>query len=197
MITHIRGSIIELTATHLILDCNGVGYYLNISLNTFSKLNNKEKVDDCQILTHLHVREDSHTLFGFFEQEERKIFLMLLSVSGIGASTAMMILSSLSSNEIRMAILKEDIATLKSIKGIGMKSAQRIVIDLKDKMTDLQLNDSHVLVQNHNIKRTEALSALETLGFSVKDINKTLDVILTENNDISVEQLIKMSLKRL
>ncbi len=197
MITHIRGSIIELTATHLILDCNGVGYYLNISLNTFSKLNNKEKVEDCQILTHLHVREDAHTLFGFFEQEERKIFLMLLSVSGIGASTAMMILSSLSSNEIRMAILKEDIVTLKSIKGIGMKSAQRIVIDLKDKMTDLQLNDSNVLVQNHNIKRTEALSALETLGFSVKDINKTLDVILTENNDISIEQLIKMSLKRL
>jgi len=197
MITHIRGSIIELTATHLILDCNGVGYYLNISLNTFSKLNNREKVEDCKILTHLHVREDAHTLFGFFEQEERKIFLMLLSVSGIGASTAMMILSSLSSNEIRMAILKEDIVTLKSIKGIGMKSAQRIVIDLKDKMTDLQLNDSNVLVQNHNIKRTEALSALETLGFSVKDINKTLDVILTENNDISVEQLIKMSLKRL
>ena len=197
MITHIRGSIIELTATHLILDCNGVGYYLNISLNTFSKLNNKEKVDDCQILTHLHVREDAHTLFGFFEQEERKIFLMLLSVSGIGASTAMMILSSLSSNEIRMAILKEDIVTLKSIKGIGMKSAQRIIIDLKDKMTDLQLNQGGVLIQNDNIKRNEALSALETLGFSVKDINKVLDNILSENPDLSVEQLIKMSLKRL
>ncbi len=196
MITHLRGNIIELTPTHLILDCNGIGYYLNISLNTFSKLN-QAQIDDCKILTHLHVREDAHTLFGFFEQEERKIFLMLLSVSGIGASTAMMILSSLNSNEIRMAILKEDIVTLKSIKGIGMKSAQRIIIDLKDKMTDLQLNQGDVLIQNDNIKRNEALSALETLGFSVKDINKVLDNILSENPDLSVEQLIKMSLKKL
>ncbi len=196
MITHLRGNIVELTPTHLILDCNGIGYYLNISLNTFSKLN-QAQIDDCKILTHLHVREDAHTLFGFFEQEERKIFLMLLSVSGIGASTAMMILSSLNSNEIRMAILKEDIVTLKSIKGIGMKSAQRIIIDLKDKMTDLQLNQGDVLIQNDNIKRNEALSALETLGFSVKDINKVLDNILSENPDLSVEQLIKMSLKKL
>lgn len=196
MITHLRGNVIELNPTNLILDCNGIGYYLNISLNTFSKLNKIEN-NDCKILTHLHVREDSHTLFGFFDQEERKIFLMLLSVSGIGASTAMMILSSLNSNEIRMAILKEDIVTLKSIKGIGMKSAQRIIIDLKDKITDLQLNQRDVLVQGDNIKRNEALSALETLGFSVKDINKVLDIILSENSDLSVEQVIKMSLKRL
>ena len=118
MITHLRGNIIELNPTHLILDCNGVGYFLNISLNTFSQLD-KEKLNECTILTHLHTREDAHTLFGFFEQEERKIFLMLLSVSGIGASTAMMILSSLNSNEIRMAIIQEDIVTSKSIKGIG------------------------------------------------------------------------------
>jgi len=196
MITHLRGNITELSPTHLILDCTGIGYYLNISLNTFSKLN-KVKNNDCKILTYLHVREDAHTLFGFFEQEERKIFLMLLSVSGIGASTAMMILSSLNANEIRMAILKEDIVTLKSIKGIGMKSAQRIIIDLKDKMTDLQLAQGDVLIQNDNIKRNEALSALETLGFSIKDINKVLDNILSENTDISVEQVIKMSLKRL
>ena len=122
---------------------------------------------------------------------------MLLSFSGIGASTAMMILSSLNSNEIRMAILKEDLVTLKSIKGIGMKSAQRIIIDLKDKMTDLQLNQGDVIIQNDNIKRNEALSALETLGFSAKEINKVLDNILSENPDISVEQVIKMSLKRL
>jgi len=196
MITYLRGNVIELNPTNLILDCNGIGYYLNISLNTFSKLNKIEN-NDCKILTHLHVREDAHTLFGFFDQEERKIFLMLLSVSGIGASTAMMILSSLNSNEIRMAILKEDLVTLKSIKGIGMKSAQRIIIDLKDKMTDLQLNQGDVVVQNDNIKRNEALSALETLGFSTKDINKVLDNILSENSDISVEQVIKMSLKRL
>ena len=196
MITHLNGKIIELSPTHLILDCNGVGYYLNISLNTFSKMN-KAVDDNCLILTYLHIREDAHTLFGFFEQEERKIFLMLLSVSGIGASTAMMILSSLNSNEIRMAILKEDIVTLKSIKGIGMKSAQRIIIDLKDKMTDLQLNQGDVFIKSDNIKRNEALSALETLGFLVKDINKVLDNILSENPELSVEQVIKMSLKRL
>ena len=120
---------------------------------------------------------------------------MLLSVSGIGASTAMMILSSLSSNEIRMAILKEDIVTLKSIKGIGMKSAQRIIIDLKDKMTDLQIGNVDILNVNNNNKRNEALSALETLGFSIKDINKVIDGILSENPDASVEQVIKMSLK--
>ena len=196
MITHLKGNIIELSPTHLILDCNGIGYYLNISLNTYSKMSNINK-ESCKILTHLHIREDAHTLFGFFEQEERKLFLMLLSVSGIGASTAMMILSSLSSNEIRMAILKEDIVTLKSIKGIGMKSAQRIIIDLKDKMTDLQIGNVDILNVNNNNKRNEALSALETLGFSIKDINKVLDNVLSENPDASVEQVIKMSLKKL
>tara|TARA_B100000674_G_scaffold121391_1_gene92758 strand:- start:288 stop:878 length:591 start_codon:yes stop_codon:yes gene_type:complete len=196
MITHLKGNITELSPTHLILDCNGIGYFLNISLNTFSKMSNVNK-EGCKILTHLHIREDAHTLFGFFEQEERKLFLMLLSVSGIGASTAMMILSSLSSNEIRMAILKEDIVTLKSIKGIGMKSAQRIIIDLKDKMTDLQIGNVDILNVNNNNKRNEALSALETLGFSIKDINKVIDGILSENPDASVEQVIKMSLKKL
>jgi len=196
MITHLRGNIVELTPTHLIIDCNGIGYFLNISLNTFAQLD-KENLNECKILTHLHVREDAHTLFGFFEQEERKIFLMLLSVSGIGASTAMMILSSLNSNEIRMAIIQEDIVTLKSIKGIGMKSAQRIIIDLKDKMMDLQLDSGDLSINHSNIKRNEALSALETLGFSVKDVNKVLDHILSEDPDISVEKLIKMSLKKL
>ena len=196
MITHLRGNITELNPTNIIIDCNGIGYYLNISLNTFSKID-KDITSDYIILTYLHVREDAHTLYGFCDQEERKIFLMLLSVSGIGASTAMMILSSLSSNEIRMAILKEDIVTLKSIKGIGMKSAQRIIIDLKDKMNDLKLSQKDLVINNDNIIRNEALSALETLGFSVKDINKVLDNILSENSDASVEQLIKMSLKRL
>ena len=196
MITHLRGDITELNPTNIVIDCNGIGYYLNISLNTFSKID-KDKTSAYTILTYLHVREDAHTLYGFCDQEERKIFLMLLSVSGIGASTAMMILSSLSSNEIRMAILKEDIVTLKSIKGIGMKSAQRIIIDLKDKINDLKLSQTDLVVNNDNIIRNEALSALETLGFSVKDINKVLDNILSENSEASVEQLIKMSLKRL
>ena len=196
MITHLRGNIVELTPTYLIIDCNGIGYFLNVSLNTFSQLD-KENVNECKILTHLHVREDAHTLFGFFEQEERKIFLMLLSVSGIGASTAMMILSSLNSNEIRMAIIQEDIVTLKSIKGIGMKSAQRIIIDLKDKMMNLQLDSGDLSINHSNIKRNEALSALETLGFSVKDVNKVLDQVLSEDPEISVEKLIKMSLKKL
>jgi len=193
MISHIEGNVQEITPTYIILDCNGMGYLLNISLTTFSKLesclDNKIK-----LFTHLHIREDAHTLYGFFEKEERKIFRLLLSVSGVGASTSMMILSSLNSFEITQAIALEDINTLKSIKGIGLKSAQRIIIDLKDKIKDVNTKDNN-LTDNHNINKKQALSALETLGFSVKQSNKILDQILAENPSISVEELIKLSLK--
>ena len=196
MITHLNGKIIELSPTHLILDCNGVGYYLNISLNTFSKMN-KSVDDNCLILTYLHIREDAHTLFGFFEQEERKIFLMLLSVSGIGASTAMMILSSLNSNEIRMAILQEDIVTLKSIKGIGMKSAQRIIIDLKDKMNLDLAERQNINSPTQSLVKQEALSALEKLGFSIKKTSIIIEKIIRENPNLTVQEVIKIALQTL
>ena len=193
MISYIEGNIQEITPTYIILDCNGMGYLLNISLTTFSNL--ESRLDSkIKLFTHLHIREDAHTLYGFFEKEERKIFRLLLSVSGVGASTSMMILSSLNSFEITQAIALEDINTLKSIKGIGLKSAQRIIIDLKDKIKDVNTKDNN-LIDNHNINKKQALSALETLGFSVKQSNKILDQILAENPSISVEELIKLSLK--
>ena len=193
MISYIEGSIQELTPTYIILDCNGMGYLLNISLTTFSKLESNAD-NKIKLFTHLHIREDAHTLYGFFAQEERKIFRLLLSVSGVGASTSMMILSSLNSFEISQAIALEDINTLKSIKGIGLKSAQRIIIDLKDKIQDINTKENN-FSDNHNINKKQALSALETLGFSAKQSNKILDQILAENPSISVEELIKLSLK--
>ena len=193
MITHIEGNICELTPTYVVLDCNGIGYFINISLTTFSKLESSinKKI---RLFTHLNVREDSHTLYGFFKIEERKVFRLLISVSGVGASTGMMILSSLSSSEINQAISSEDINKLKSIKGIGLKSAQRIIIDLKDKIKEVEIIENN-FNDNHNIKKNQALSALETLGFSAKKSSKILDNILNESPDISVEELIKLSLK--
>ena len=193
MITHIEGNICELTPTYVVLDSNGIGYFINISLTTFSKLESSinKKI---KLFTHLNVREDSHTLYGFFKIEERKVFRLLISVSGVGASTGMMILSSLSSSEINQAISSEDINKLKSIKGIGLKSAQRIIIDLKDKIKEVEIIENN-FNDNNNIKKNQALSALETLGFSAKQSNKILDNILNESPDISVEELIKLSLK--
>ena len=193
MITHIEGNVCELTPTYVVLDCNGIGYFINISLTTFSKLESSinKKI---RLFTHLNVREDSHTLYGFFKIEERKVFRLLISVSGVGASTGMMILSSLSSSEINQAISSEDINKLKSIKGIGLKSAQRIIIDLKDKIKEVEIIENN-FNDNNNIKKNQALSALETLGFSAKQSNKILDNILNESPDISVEELIKLSLK--
>ena len=162
-------------------------------MTTFSKLESSinKKI---RLFTHLNVREDSHTLYGFFKIEERKVFRLLISVSGVGASTGMMILSSLSSSEINQAISSEDINKLKSIKGIGLKSAQRIIIDLKDKIKEVEIIENN-FNDNNNIKKNQALSALETLGFSAKQSNKILDNILNESPDISVEELIKLSLK--
>ncbi len=193
MITHIEGNVCELTPTYVVLDSNGIGYFINISLTTFSKLESSinKKI---KLFTHLNVREDSHTLYGFFKIEERKVFRLLISVSGVGASTGMMILSSLSSSEINQAISSEDINKLKSIKGIGLKSAQRIIIDLKDKIKEVEIIENN-FNDNHNIKKNQALSALETLGFSAKKSSKILDNILNESPDISVEELIKLSLK--
>ena len=193
MITHIEGNVCELTPTYVVLDSNGIGYFINISLTTFSKLESSinKKI---KLFTHLYVREDSHTLYGFFKIEERKVFRLLISVSGVGASTGMMILSSLSSSEINQAISSEDINKLKSIKGIGLKSAQRIIIDLKDKIKEVEIIENN-FNDNHNIKKNQALSALETLGFSAKKSSKILDNILNESPDISVEELIKLSLK--
>ena len=195
MITFLKGKMIELSPTHAILDCNGVGYYLNISLYTFSKFENSDS-DVIKFFTFLSIKEDSHSLYGFFDKVERDCFSLLLSVSGVGASTARMILSSLNPNELKKVIINSDVNSLKSVKGIGLKSAQRIIIDLKDKMNIEDSEDLNLTYLNNNIKQ-ESLYALEKLGFSIKKMQPIVDKILYENQDLSVEEVIKIALKKI
>ena len=193
MITFLHGNIVELSPTHAVIDCNGIGYYLNISLNTFSKFEKKTESTN-KFYTFLSIKEDSHTLYGFFDKEERECFILLLSVSGVGASTARMILSSLSPNDLQRVISQEEVSVLKSIKGIGLKSAQRIIIDLKDKINISTHGESNMLSQHSTIKQ-ESLYALEKLGFSIKKMQPIVDKIIYENEDLSVEEVIKVALK--
>jgi holliday junction DNA helicase RuvA len=193
MITHINGKLVELNPAYAIIECNGVGYLLNISLNTYSNLGESES---CKLYTHLSIKEDSHTLYGFYEKLERKIFRMLISVSGVGASTARVILSSMQSAEIRDAIVSEDVALIKSVKGIGIKTAQRIILDLKDKMLKT-FDDIEITIKSGNRNREEALSALEVLGFPMKAVHKLIDKLLEKDPQIEVEDLVKQALKQL
>ena len=193
MITQIIGRLVEKTPTQVVIDCNGVGYAVNISLHTFSQINDGENI---KLYTHLQVREDSHTLFGFNTTIERSVFLLLISVSGIGSSTARMMLSSLEPLQIQRAIISEDLNTIKSIKGIGLKTAQRVLIELKDKMLNLQVEGEIQNFGNNTIK-DEALSALEVLGYTRKQSERILDTIIQSAPDSSVEELIKEALNKL
>jgi len=190
MITHLKGKIAELSPAHVVIDCNGVGYMLHISLNTFSKI---KDLGEVFIYTLLIVREDAHLLYGFSERDEREIFIQLVSVSGIGAATARMILSSLSADEIRSAISAGDVRRFKAVKGVGEKSAQRIIVDLKDKMGQFTGSTGMGGVLS---MQAEAAAALAALGFSKAQADKALGAALKEPgaND-SVEKLIKLSLK--
>jgi len=193
MITHVQGRLVEKNPTEVVIDCNGVGYFVNISLHTFSQLPDTENV---KLLTHLLVREDSHTLYGFSSSMEREIFRLLLSVSGIGASTARAMLSSLTPEQVSGAIAGNDVATIQSIKGIGAKTAQRVILDLKDKILKVYgLDDVSSVSSNTN--KNEALSALETLGFARKQVEKVCDKIVAENPQATVETIIKQALKNL
>ncbi len=193
MITHIKGRLIEKSPTNVVIDCGGVGYLLHISLHTFSLLPEGEAL---QLYTHLQVKEDAHTLFGFAEKSEREIFRLLISVSGIGASTARTMLSSLHPNQIKEAIAINDVATIQSIKGIGAKTAQRVIIDLKDKILKVY-NIDEVSVSQSNTNKDEALSALETLGFNRKLAEKAVDRVLKQTPKETVENIIKQALKNL
>jgi Holliday junction DNA helicase RuvA len=193
MITHIEGRLVEKNPTDVVIDCNGVGYFINISLHTFSQLSPSEHI---KLFTHLQVREDAHILYGFASRAEREIFRMLLSVTGVGASTARTMLSSLTPEQVREAIAAEDVATIQSVKGIGAKTAQRVILDLKDKILKLYgLDDVSPVSSNTN--KNEALSALETLGFAHKQAERVCDKIVKENPAASVEELIKLALKNL
>ena len=193
MITQIKGRLVEKSPTELVIDCNGLGYLVNISLNTFSLLSDSENIS---LFTHLQVKEDSHTLFGFYEKTERNLFRKLISVSGIGASTARTMLSSLNPEEIQRAILSEDVSTIQSVKGIGLKTAQRVIIELKDKVSLIN-EDSGFSVDFANSKREESLSALEVLGYSRKQTTKVVDKLISEVSEISVEEIIKNALNKL
>ena len=193
MIHHLKGKLVEKNPTYVVVECNGVGYFLNISLHTFSLLPNDE---NAMLYTHLQVKEDSHTLFGFSDKAEREIFRLLLSVSGIGASTARTMLSSLNPTQVRDAIASGDVATIQGIKGIGAKTAQRVILDLKDKI--LKVYDIDELsLQSNNTTKEEALSALEVLGYTRRQSEKVVERILSQNSSLSVEDIIKSALKNL
>jgi Holliday junction DNA helicase RuvA len=193
MIDYIKGTISQITPTFLTIETGNVGYFINISLTTYTKL---ECRSDYKILVHEIIREDSHQLFGFADKEERDIFRLLLSVSGVGASTARMMLSSLTPVEIEKAIIGSDVSVLKSVKGIGLKTAQRIIVDLKDKLGK-QAGAGEIFAFADNTKRDEALSALVMLGFAKGAVAKILEKIVKEEKNLTVEEMIKKALKNL
>jgi Holliday junction DNA helicase RuvA len=193
MITHLEGRLVEKNPTDVVIDCNGVGYFINISLHTFSQIPDGENI---KLYTYLQVREDAHSLYGFSSKVEREIFKLLISVSGIGANTARTMLSSLTPDQVKEGIASEDVALIQSVKGIGAKTAQRVIIDLKDKVLKVYGMDELSLIPN-NTHKDEALSALEVLGFNKKQSEKVIDRILKTQPDALVEQIIKEALKNL
>ncbi len=193
MIEYIKGPVIQVTPTFLIIETGGIGYFINISITTFSKIEGKAEY---KVLIHEVIREDTHQLFGFADSSERDIFRSLISVSGVGASTARMMLSSLNPGEIEKAIVSSDVNVLKSVKGIGLKTAQRIIVDLKDKVGK-QAGTGEIFSLTDNTNREEALSALVMLGFAKSVVSKVLDKIVREEKNLTVEDIIKRALKNL
>ncbi len=195
MIAYLKGRLVSKEPTHIVIDVQGVGYQVNISLNTFSNLKDKE---NCLVYTYLHVREDAHTLFGFLSEAEKHMFLNLLSINGVGPSTALMVQSSLSPSELYQAIVDEDVRRIKSVKGIGEKTAQRIILELKDRLKKEGIDTSEPTNtgRGHNTIRQEALTALTTLGINRQVAEKSVDGILKNSgNTITLEELIKHALK--
>lgn len=195
MIDYIKGKITELNPSEMTVETYGIGYKILISLQTFSSFENSS---ECTVYIHHHIREDEETFYGFSTKDERELFRLLIEVSGIGAATARMMLSSLSSEEIRNAIIAEDIARIKSIKGIGVKSAQRLILELKDKIVKGAGTDvSGLISKTNNGTSEEAATALVLLGFPKATVQKVLNSIIKEEPQISLENLIKAALKKL
>jgi Holliday junction DNA helicase RuvA len=193
MIAHLQGKIVEKTPTDVIIDCNGVGYFINISLNTYSKIPDTPIV---KLFTFLQIKEDAHSLYGFVEKSERELFKLLLSVSGIGAGIARTMLSSLEPKQIIQSIATGNLTVIQSIKGIGSKTAQRVILDLKDKVIKIYNIDEISMVQNNTLKE-ETLSALEVLGYPKKSAERMVDKLISENPEASLENIIKLALKSL
>ena len=193
MITQLHGRLIEKYPTHVVIDCNGIGYEVHISLHTYGQLGTEENI---RLFTHLQVREDAHTLYGFYQPAERSIFRLLISISGIGASIARTMLSSMTPEEIQHAIVQENLGAIKAVKGIGHKTAQRVLIELKDKILTVAGMDEIPVFKSNTIKE-ETLSALEVLGYPRRQTEKLIDNIIQSAPDSSVEELIKQALNKL
>ena len=195
MIDYIKGEIIELTPTDIVLECHGIGYNILISVQTYSALEGKK---DAIIYIHHYLREDEELYYGFATKEERKMFRLLIGVSGVGAATARMMLSSLSVDEIQNAILSEDVNRIKSVKGIGLKSAQRLILELKDKVVKGGETDmSALFTKTDNKASEEATTALIMLGFTKVNVNKAVNAVLKEDPTATVENIIRKSLQKL
>ena len=193
MITQLKGQLIEKYPTHLVIDCHGVGYEVNISLHTFGQLKNQ---DNIKIYTHLQIREDAHLLYGFITEIERAVFRLLISVSGVGTSIARTMLSSLTPEDVQNAIVSEDLNKIKSVKGIGLKTAQRLIIELKDKVKNLYGIDQ-IHTKSNNTTKEETLSALEVLGYNRRTSEKVVDNLIQSDPERSIETLIKLALNKL
>ena len=193
MITQLRGRLVEKSPTSVVIDCQGIGYLVNISLFTYGQLTDDENI---QLYTHLQVREDAHTLYGFSTDLERQLFRLLIGISGIGANTARTMLSSLSPSEIGQAIQNDQVNLIQSVKGIGAKTAQRVVIELRDKVQSV-IADAGIPAVSSNTNREEALSALVVLGYQTKSCVKILDELLSMDAEMSVERLIRNALNKL
>ncbi len=193
MYEYIRGKIADISPANIVMEAGGIGYFIHISLNSYSQLSGKT---EARLFLHQIVREDAHILYGFSETSERDLFRNLISVNGVGAATAVMMLSSLTADEIRSAVATDNVAVLQAVKGIGAKTAQRIIIDLKDKLAKMP-ETGQIFPTADNTIRNEALSALVMLGFVKKDAEKAISKILQEQADASVEAVIKQALKRL
>lgn len=193
MITQLKGRLVSKTPTTLVIDCGGVGYEVHISLYTYGQLSDDEQI---LVYTHMQVREDAHTLYGFIEPIERSVFRLLLSVSGIGANTARTMLSSMNPQEVVQAIQTDNVAAIQAVKGIGAKTAQRVIVDLRDKVTQLA-GDENISITSSNTQRDEALSALSVLGYPMKQTQKIVDGLLQVEPSMSVERLIKNALNKL
>lgn len=193
MIDYIKGEIVELSPAHIVLEAANIGYLLNISLCTYSELNGKTIA---KLYVYEAIREDAHTLFGFLNKEERDLFLLLISVSGVGANTARVILSSLAPNELQNAILTGNVSLLKSVKGIGAKTAERIIVDLKDKVAKVEISSKDISIAD-NILSDEAVAALVMLGFAQVPAQKAVRNVIEINPQLKIEEIIKQALKLL
>ena len=193
MIDYIKGDIVELSPAHAVLEAGGIGYHINIALSTYSELNGKSNT---KLYVYEAIREDAHVLFGFLTKEERSLFLLLISVSGVGANTARMILSSIMANELQNAIITGNVSILKSIKGIGAKTAERIIVDLKDKVSKVEFSAQGIPAANTAISE-EAVAALVMLGFTQAMAQKAVKKVMDSDPQQKIEQIVKQALKLL